>query len=92
MFKVEIHCYYYSLSLSFILPLSPSLSLTDSLSPSLSLTLSHSLICSPSPSLFKVNKEPFSEMKEHKKLIEKGKPDDVPPGYRYRTVSGRNRV
>ena len=32
-------------------------------------------------------KEPLSEMKEHKKLIEKGKPDDVPVGNRYGTVS-----
>lgn len=43
-------------------------------------------------SLCKATKEPFSEMKEHKKLIEKGKPEDVPAGYRYRTVSGRSRV
>ena len=34
-----------------------------------------------------VTKETFSEMKEHKKLIEKGRPDDVPQGYRYKTVS-----
>ena len=32
-------------------------------------------------------KEPLSEMKEHKKLIEKGKPEDVPVGHRFRTVS-----
>jgi hypothetical protein len=32
-----------------------------------------------------VKKEALSEMKEHKKLIEKGRPDDVPPGFRFRT-------
>ena len=26
-------------------------------------------------------------MKEHKKLIEKGKPEDVPEGFRFKTVS-----
>lgn len=38
----------------------------------------------------KVKKEALSEMKEHKKLIEKGKPDDVPAGFRFRTVSSHN--
>ena len=38
--------------------------------------------------MFEVKKEALSEMKEHKKLIEKGRPDDVPPGFRFRTVSG----
>ncbi|CAI8035482.1 Ubiquitin domain-containing protein UBFD1 [Geodia barretti] len=32
-----------------------------------------------------VKKEALSEMKEHKRLIEKGRPDDVPPGFRFRT-------
>ena len=35
-----------------------------------------------------VKKEALSEMKEHKRLIEKGRPDDVPPGFRFRTVGG----
>ena len=32
-------------------------------------------------------KESFSEMKEHKKIIEKGVPEDVPPGIKGRRVS-----
>lgn len=40
----------------------------------------------------KVKKEALSEMKEHKKLIEKGKPDDVPAGFRFRTVSLHNYI
>ena len=31
-------------------------------------------------------KEPLSEEKDHKKVIEKGKPDDVPPGIKNRNV------
>ena len=31
-------------------------------------------------------KEALSEQKEHKKLIEKGKPEDVPPGIKHRKV------
>ena len=32
-------------------------------------------------------KEAFSEMKEHKKIIEKGVPEDVPPGIKGSRVS-----
>ena len=37
------------------------------------------LFCPPAPP-----KEYLSEQKEHKKLIEKGKPEDVPLGIRHR--------
>lgn len=33
------------------------------------------------------SKEPLSEQKEHKKIIEKGKPDDVPAGVKHKHVS-----
>ena len=45
-----------------------------------------SQICVPT-----ATKEALSEMKEHKKLIEKGKPDDVAQGFRHRTVKWRKR-
>ena len=53
-----------------------------------------SLLFFTAPSVFvclcvcEVKKEALSEMKEHKRLIEKGRPDDVPPGFRFRTVGG----
>ena len=41
------------------------------------------LLCSPTAP----PKELFCEMKEHKKIIEKGVPEDVPPGLKGRRVS-----
>jgi hypothetical protein len=36
---------------------------------------------------FVVPKELFSEQSEHRKIIEMGVPEGVPPGYKYRQVS-----
>lgn len=49
------------------------------LPPSLTHTHTHTHTSAPP-------KEALSEQKEHKKLIEKGKPEDVPPGIKHRKV------
>lgn len=40
--------------------------------------------CREAQLTLEVVKESLSESKEHKRIIEKGKPDDVLPGYKYR--------